>query len=168
MKKEYRKSLKKVFTKKLTEKVVDANLWSKKSDYIFPGEIVYSLENKYDASVFIILIPNQKNDSFNIEIAWSKKGGFPELSVRPNSMFIEQKVADEYAIRLSCINGGADRFWMIPKEKFTDPLEEIIADMKKPSEEEAVILLTPLIDDCIQEILDVAIPFINKALKGNS
>lgn len=166
MKKEYSRALKKIFTEKLKREISGVKLWTKKSEYIFPGEVVYSLGKYNGTSVFIVLIPNQKDDSFNVEMLWSKKEGFPKLSVRPNAMFTEPELADEYAIRLSCIIDGVDKFWVIPKKELSDPLEEIIANMKKPTEDEAIIKLTPLIDDCVQKVLDFGIPFLEKVLKG--
>lgn len=164
MKKEYSKQLKKIFKETLVRKIHGASLFSEKSKYIFPGEIVFFLGGLGSSKSFVILIPNSKDDEFTVEIAWSKKGRFPELGGRPNHLDERPEAVDEYSVRLPYLVNKTDEFWCVPKKKFGDPVQEIIFNMQKPTDEEAVNALTPLVDDCIEKIIKYGIPHIKEFL----
>src|SRR5690606_5489837 len=97
-------------------------------------------------------------------IAWSKRGRFPELGGRPNHLDVKPELAEEFSVRLPYLVNKSDKFWSVPKRKFSDPLEEIMFNMQKPTEDEAVSALAPLVDDCIEKIREVGIPFLEKHL----
>ena len=164
MKKEYSKVLKKVFKEAFKERVAGGSLWTQKSEYIFPGEVVYSLGEYGDARVFVILIPSPKEDKFTVEIAWSRNERFPQLSVRPNDMMANVETAEEYSVRLPRLVDGSDGYWSVPKKTYSDPVEAIMADMQKPTTEEALVVLKPLVDSCVDKILECGIPYVEKVL----
>jgi len=159
MKQEYNKVLKSLFIEKIKSSIPQATIWREKSDFIFPGESVFSLGNYLESTTFIIIIPNIKEDKFTVELAWSTKGKFPELSVRPNDSLIKPREADEFSIRLSSLIDKAPEFWSVSKPVYTDALDEILANMKKLSNEDAIADLTPLVDDCMGKLLEFGIPF---------
>ncbi len=164
MKKEYTKNLKKLFREKLSARFPAAKLWREKSEYIFPGEVVYRIDEYGFNKAFIVLIPDPKKDAFTVEIAWSKEGRFPELSGRPNHLSIQPEQAREYSIRLPYLVNKTDEYWEIPKKVFLDMLEEIMENMKKPTDEEAIALLEPLVSDCVEKIISLGIMHLDKYL----
>ncbi len=67
----------------------------------FPGEHTYRWPVTANQHAWVVLVPDQKREAFTIELGWSRKGRFPQLTMRPS--FAHPKDAgpeDEYLMPL--------------------------------------------------------------------
>ncbi len=103
--KENKRKMEAYFRKKIGEELGHFDKFSEKSDYKNPGESVYYYPKEGSLHLFIILVPNLKDDAeFTIEIGWSKKKRFPELGMKPwpkSPTDDDIYELDEYVCRLS-------------------------------------------------------------------
>ncbi len=122
MRKEYSTALRKEFVRLIKGKIPQFEEFKLKSYYLWPGERAFRWVPVDGLHCFIILSPNPKGlDEFMIELAWSKRSRFPELSMRPTGIPTIDHVEferDEFDVTLSSICPNPEISWSINKIDF--------------------------------------------------
>ncbi len=154
-----------------------------KSPVKYDGEAVFA-KTTDAAALFICLIPHPKGrEEFTVEIGWSSKHRFPELTMRPSIFGTDIYVAgkDEGMIRLTeFINTG--RFgWefkgvesIFNEKYFADPValksaskEQIEQDLKRiPTQSEATETVKSGVYESISILNNYGLPYLRDYLKS--
>lgn len=111
--------------------------------------------------------PNPKGyDEFTVMIGWSTLGRYPELNVIPSMITPtpDRKAFDqeEYLIRLPQLWTNDDRWWVVKEFDPSFTLEKLEESMAPISTEEAKSSVIPLVNDAIQKIIDMGIPYLTE------
>ena len=166
MRKEYSNALRKEFIRKIKENIPQFEEVKLKSYYLWPGERAFRWIPVDGLHCFIILSPNPKGlDEFMIELAWSKRSRFPELSMRPTGIPTIDHVEferDEFDVTLSSICPNPEICWSINKNDFLQAgaTELFISQQLEPvSPSEALLKVRPLVADAIDCLSVFGVPY---------
>lgn len=151
MQKEFSKLLKKTLLLKLGN---NWELYTQKSIYIFPGEIVFRIpSNSPKSSGYLIIVPDHHGRNiFTIDLGWSVLMRFPQLPRRPYGQASQDRsefTHDEFTCRLSSIWGEGD-YWWNEKENMNISINDAIDSLSS---------------DAIQKINDFGIPYLIECFK---
>jgi len=179
MKKPYRIAIEKLFSAELKRLCPEFNKVSVKPVCKYNGEAVFA-SDAVKATLFISVIPHPKgHEEFTVEIGWSTKHRFPELSMRPNMFDVNELGNDEGMIRLTSFSkipgfgwtfrGVAwewdQKYWLNPEAFRTTPVEIIDQDTKRvPTDSEAVAAVGDAVTEAINELKTHGLPYLNKYL----
>jgi hypothetical protein len=135
----------------------------------FPGERAYRWTVTESEHAWVVLVPDQKREAFTIELGWSRKSRFPQLSMRP-SLAHPRDVGseDEYLCRLGELARGTDWWWIIDKlSSFATQdqmMDYIVAQTKPISPESARSRVMPHAQEAIEEFQRFGLPFLRAHL----
>ena len=118
MRKEYGRVLRELFTERLHAEFPEFKPARVSSRYVSSAERPFRWIPIEPLHCWIILVPDGKGrQAFTVEIAWSQRSRFPELSMRPSVMSPPDAGAatglSECAMRLSHTN-GKEAWWDLP------------------------------------------------------
>jgi len=137
----------------------------------FPGERAYRWAVTDSRHAWVVLVPDQKREAFTIELGWSRKGRFPQLTMRPS--FARPKDAgaeDEYLCRLGELSRGQDWWWTIeelPLDATQDQMMAYIVAQTQPiSPETARSRIMPHVQQAVEEFQGFGIPFLRAHLSS--
>lgn len=167
MRKEYGKVLRPYFSKKMIEAAPDFKETKVNSAYLWPGERAFCRSEGDSIKCWIVLSPNPKGyDDFTVMIGWSTVGRYPELNVTPSmitpSSDRKEFEQEEYLIRLPQLWTNDDRWWVVKGFEPSFSLEELEQSMSPISTDDAKSSVIPLVNDAIQKIIDVGIPYLTE------
>lgn len=129
MRKEYGAALRRGFTTALRAAFPEFEPVALQSMYVFPGERLFRWVPFEPLHCWIILVPGRTGgESFSVEIAWSARARFPELSMRP-SPETSGGSRDEHALRIRRPSDPAEVWWRLP-----DPVLDTIESGRAPDE----------------------------------
>jgi hypothetical protein len=183
MKKQYRMAIENIFFAELQKIDPDFKKITVKSPVKYDGEAVFAKITDA-AALFICLIPNPKGrEEFTVEIGWSSKHRFPELTVRPNIFGTDIHVTgkDEGMIRLTEFINTNSFGWgfkgvesIFNEKYFADPLalksaskEQIEQDLKHiPTESEATETVKSVVYESISILNNYGLPYLRDYLKS--
>jgi len=171
MRKEYGKALRDGFAREMRKRLPDFKPFKGKSDYLFPGERSFTSPADKDLNLWIVCTPDLRgHESFTVEVGWSTRDGFPELSMRPScapSTTRDEFRQDEAMTRLAYLTGDPE-WWVI--EETADPfsLEALMAQQRKLTAEEARQRVDPLLKEVFEKIETTAIPYLRERAEVRS
>lgn len=131
----------------------------------YPGERAYAWRVSETLNCWVVLVPDQKREAFTIELGWSRKGRFPQLSMRPSGYRPHQAAAEEeYLCRLGELSRGTDWWWTI-EDLPLDATEEqmtayIVAQTKPIAPDEARARIEPLVREALAELARFGLPYL--------
>lgn len=182
MKKQYRIAIEKLFFAELQKIDSDFNKILVKALIKHNGEAVFS-KKVSAATLFICLIPHPKGrEEFTVEIGWSSKHRFPELTMRPNvfGTEISKMGKDEGLIRLTSFtnmssfgwefkgveSAFSEKYFTNPEVLKSSPKEVIEQDLKRiPTESEAIETVKSVVYEAIAALKKYGLPYLNDYLK---
>jgi hypothetical protein len=166
MRKEYGLALRELFTELLSSACPFFE-WVKKPSILagFPGERAYRWIVTPNEHSWVVLVPDQKREAFTVELGWSRKTRFPQLTMRPSSARPKDAgPEDEYLCRLRELARGTDWWWMIEELPLCATQDQImdyiIAQTKPISPEAARSRVTPHVQEAIEDFERFGIPFL--------
>jgi hypothetical protein len=173
MRKEYGKALRKYFAGQIKEKVPEFQEEKVESIYFWPGQRAFSRSVSDSLKCWIILCPSPKDyDEFTILVGWSVFGRYPELSVIPSMIMPSDDRKEfnenEYMIRLPQLWSKDDIWWVVEEFNTSPTIEELQKSMESVSMAEAESKVHPLVDDAIQKLLNVGIPYLNEYISSEN
>lgn len=123
-------------------------LHRERSLYVVLGERAFRKDVTPRLLLWCMLVPNQKVESFTIEVGWSKLGRYPELSVRPAPESREEAWGrDEYLLRLGELSHGHDHWWEIEPFRIVTDVDEMMRIMQPIAPHEAQARVAPIVDE---------------------
>ena len=127
MRKEYRKAVREVFSRRLRRMAPDLELVKVESPLLFGGETVFQWAPGGGFIGWVLLVPDSKRQAFTVEVGWSNVGEFPEFGMRPSVMLGPDEPApvDVPAgfVRLGGLASGTDVWWNLPDPALLEPAD---------------------------------------------
>lgn len=171
MRKEYGKALRACFAKKMKSSIPEYVEEKVKSRYISPGERGFRKKFNESLHCWIVLAPSlQGYDEFTVMVGWSNFGRYPELRGIPSWIVPSASRAEfaeaEYLTRLPMLHRGRDDWWVVkPFRTFgsvEEIVEEITASMAPVPGMEAEALVQPLVDDAVNKLIKIGLPYLEE------
>jgi hypothetical protein len=165
MRKEYTKALNNLFEKEMRERLPQFDLKKIKSTYLWPGEQPYLWSPLEDVHLYVILSPGLKgDDEFSLDIAWSKKGRFPEIGARAAGTPLpgyKEFESSKFACRLTTLANSQQEFWRLyDKNLLTeDPVKLMFLQAATLTREDAERAVSPLVKDAVNLLVVKGIPY---------
>lgn len=172
MRKEYTAALRELFTQELAQVCTQFTLVNKHLTLFgFPGERAYCWHISPTLYSWVVLIPDAKREAFYIEVGWSNKSRFPQLTMRPSMVQSSSAVAeDEYLCRLGELARGNDCGWVIEElpagATQQAMIDYITAQTKKISSDQARSKVLPCVKVAIKELVEHGISFLTKHIQS--
>jgi hypothetical protein len=166
MRKEYQAALRELFADGLARACPQFTLVKKHSALAgFPGERAYCWRISESMFLWVVLIPDAKREAFFVELGWSKKGRFPQLSMRPSwARPPDAGSEEEYLCRLGELSRGNDFGWVVEEFRLGATKQEMmsyIAAQTQPiSPEAARTRVLPRVEEALQELARHGLPFL--------
>jgi len=170
MRKEYRKVLKRQFKEKLAQCDPEFIQMKNPSGIVIPGsDIVFvKLADRENVQLFLILVIDQKRETFMLEIGWSILGRFPELSPRPSgepTLHRTEFQEPEFVCRLGNLFESPGKEWHVGSDfnPFEDDILEFIKHSGEPiSDEKANSLVLIQVVDAVDKIKHFGLPYLGE------
>jgi len=152
------KSLRKEFDLKLEKEFSQFNV--DKTAIVPSGCKVYVCKIREDFWAFFVLVISPKDDSFTIEVAWTKNKEFPKYAITlPNEIPKEGNAR----FRLSrLISPSSDHWWYLARKKMLDD-DLFISD--EPLEN-CLKKVSPSVNEAIKQLKNYAIPYLKEIQKA--
>jgi hypothetical protein len=172
MRKEFRRLLKKEFTERLQNLDSGFTLSKGESPYVFPRDVVFSrVIQPPGISLFVILLIDDRRESFALEIGWSTMGRFPELSPRPAGRPTPNRsefARPEFICRLGDVSSDATKEWLILPDlnSQSDFLSFVKETTESISPEKAIHLVKPQVQAAIEQLGRHGLPYLHEYLKS--
>jgi hypothetical protein len=183
MKKQYRMAINKHFSSELEKIDPGFEKISVISPCKYDGETVF-VKKADNATLFICLIPDPKGrEEFTVEIGWSTKHRFPELSIRPSiepGGNNDEFTKDEAMVRLTSFtkmdsfgwkfNGVEsefeEKYLLRPEVLKSTPKKIVERDFKRiPGETEAVEVTRGAVYEAVNTLKIYGMPYLDKFLR---
>lgn len=130
-----------------------------------PGEQAFRRAVSPDVVQWLVLVPDLKRDAFFLEVGWSRRGRFPQLTMRPS--FVRPADAgpeEEVLLRLRELAGENDFGWRIEEPPMGGTQDEmlayLVAQTASLEPEVARARVAPLVDEALTMWIDVGRPFL--------
>jgi hypothetical protein len=151
MRKEYGAVLRRSVEERMTSSPFGWTLHREKSIYAIPGERAFRKDAGAELTLWCMVVPNQKLESFTIEVGWSRLARYPELSVRPSpGSHDEARGRDECLVRLGELSHGHDHWWEVEGgPRAPDDLRRMIAPV---SLDDARARVLPVVDEALASL----------------
>jgi hypothetical protein len=168
MRREYQAALRELFTDGLACACPQFTLVKKHSALAgFPGERAYCWRISESNSLWLVLIPDGKREAFFVEVGWSKKGRFPQLTMRPSwARPPDAWSEEEYLCRLGDLSRGNDSGWVVEELRLGATQQEMmayIAAQTQPiSPEVARARVLPRVEEALRELVQYGLPFLSR------
>jgi len=161
MKAEYSRALKAFFEQALPQSAFGWQPTKVKSRYLFAGERAFNKAAAGELVFWCVLVGHERFDKFTLEIGWSRKGRFPELTMRPSlKRPAEAHEMSEYMVRLGQVSEGADVWWTV--EEFQPPrsVEDLQQSLQPISAERARAVVEPVAQKALAMLETVGVPYL--------
>jgi len=167
MRKEYRRAVREAFAARVIELCPGFNPVKVSSPLLHSGESIFRWMPCDRLKTFVILVPSPTgHQAFTLEIGWSTAGRFPELSVRPSLVLAAEDPlpihVEEGIVRIGDLNDRRDMWWHLPDPAMDSPgdLEALKSSLEPVSVEEAAETVRPKVDEALDVLVGVGIPFL--------
>ena len=137
-----------------------------KTAEIPPGSRLYCWERAPDLSFYLLLLVFPQWDEFTIEVAWSRKGQFPDRTMFCDPDEEPQDGTLGFRLgRLWEVNKGV--WWQLTEYPSPAQLERSLLTGQDvmPPVEEIMPNVIPMVDDAINRIVEYAVPYFTKVAK---
>ncbi len=133
----------------------------------FPGERAFCSRVSETLLNWVVLVPDQKREAFFVELGWSRKGRFPQLTMRPSGTRpAEAGSEEEYLCRLGELSRGGDFGWEIEAlaadASQDEMLAYIVAQTRPIAADVARDRVVPHVEEALREIVQYGLPFLRK------
>jgi hypothetical protein len=168
MRKEYASALREQFTHELSKMCPELMLAKKYSAAVrFPGERAYCSKVSESVLQWVVLVPDGKRDAFFIEVGWSKRGRFPQLTMRPSWVRpAECGSQEEYLCRLRELSAASDSVWIVEDLPLaSNPqawMDYLTAQSRPISDEVAATRVRPHVKAAPRELAEFGLPFLRR------
>lgn len=164
MRKEYGKVLRQLVEHKMKESTFGWQLHREKSIYAAPGERAFRKDVDRNLTLWCILVPNQKLESFTLEVGWSKLGRYPQLSVRPSPESHDRAGdREEYVVRLGELFQGEDYWWEIERFRIPTDVNDLMQSLQLIPPEQAELRVLPKVEEALAALELHGEPYLLKA-----
>jgi hypothetical protein len=132
--------------------------------FVHPGEIVFADTSRPTPGRFISFIPDQKRNTFTVELGWSADGRFPVASMRPSTdpETVASAAPSSGFVRLSEFYSRVGEDWGVAPIDALD-LASVTRfmelELRKFDPQEALALIRPLVEDAIRKLQEYAPDF---------
>ncbi|MFO1318635.1 MAG: hypothetical protein U1F52_03385 [Burkholderiales bacterium] len=167
MRKEYGQALRKLFEADLIAAAPGWEAVPVKSMYLFPGERAFRRVVSDAMHLWCVLVPDAKVDRFAVDIGWSRRARFPELSMRPSAG--EPRTAlsrDEFFCRLGKLAHGYDYWWVFEPFHLPASTDEMARQLAPVPAAEARARVAPMVIDAIAALKLHGEPYLAEAVRA--
>ncbi len=168
MRKEYGAALRELFTVGLARACPQFTLVKKHSTLAgFPGERAYCWRISETVILWVVLVPDGKREAFFVELGWSKKGRFPQLTMRPSlARPPDAGAEEEYLCRLGELSRGNDFGWVVEELRLGATQQEVMAyitaQTQPISPDVARARVLPHAEEALRELVQHGLPFLSR------
>jgi hypothetical protein len=136
-----------------------------------PGERAFRRTVSPDIVQWLVVVPDLKREVFFLEVGWSRRGRFPQLTMRPS--FVRPADAGregEVLIRLRELAGENDFGWTIDEPPMggnrDDMLAYLIAQTAPLEPEVARARVAPHVEEALAMWIELGRPFLERHAGG--
>jgi hypothetical protein len=166
MRKEYGKVLREEVEKRMSGSRFGWKLHREKSMYVFPGERTFRKDVSPQLTLWCIFAPNQKFESFTVEVGWSRLSRFPQLTMRPClERPAEAHGKEEYTVRLGTLIDGSDLWWEVEPFKPPRNNDELLRMMQPIPADKAKARVLPKVDEALAALERHGEPYLEQIAK---
>jgi len=172
MRKEYRRAIRERVAAGLERDLPAFKPVKIQSRVLFGGESVFRWPACSQLHCFILLVPSPTGrQAFTLELAWSDKGRFPDVTSRPTVMVAPGDPPpielEEAIVRLGALAGRGDLWWELPDPALERPGD--IAALQESIEPLSVSVATERavgpVNEALQVLSDVGLTFFEALAK---
>jgi hypothetical protein len=172
MRKAYAEALRALFSERLAAASPDFAYVRRHGPLVgLPGERAFLRAVSTDVAQWLVLVPDPKREAFFLEVGWSRRGRFPQLTMRPS--FVRPADAgreEEVLIRLRELAGENDFGWTIEEPPMgatrEDMLAYLIAQAEPLAPEVARARVAPHVEEALAMWIRVGRPFLERHTSG--
>jgi hypothetical protein len=177
MRKELARAVRAEFTAALARRLPQFAPVTIKSRYAWPGSRVFRWTRDDSLHFFVELFSDPKgDDSFSVEVGWSRLGRYPEMSIRPGFITGEELAETEYWCRLSHLYSPMGGFWSL-EEPDDAPGASGLGSGRSPAlaaglpqipVEEALARVARRVEDAVDKLVVHALPYLDEVARRAS
>lgn len=172
MRKAYAQALRELFAEGLASASPDFEFVRRHQPLAgIPGERAFRRTVSPDVVQWLIVVPDLKREAFFLEVGWSRRGRFPQLTMRPS--FVRPADAGpegEVLVRLRELAGENDFGWTIEEPPMggnrDDMLAYMIAQTAPLEPEVARARVAPLVEEALAMWIELGRPFLERHAGG--
>jgi len=136
-----------------------------------PGERAYRRAVSRDLLQWLVIVPDAKREAFFLEIGWSRRGRFPQLTMRPSPVRPgDAGPQEEVLVRLREVAGEHDFGWTIEEPPMggthEDMLAYLVAQAEPLAPDVAWARVAPRVDEALALWIGVGLPFLERHAGG--
>jgi len=172
MRKPYAQALRELFTEGLAAASPDFEFVRRHQPLAgIPGERAFRRAVSADVVQWLVLVPDLKREAFFLELGWSRRGRFPQLTMRPSFVRpLDAGPEEEVLVRLRELAGENDFGWVIEEPPMGGTREAMLAYLiaqSAPLEPEvARARVAPLVDEALAMWIELGRPFLERHAGG--
>ncbi|WP_200382727.1 hypothetical protein [Thiococcus pfennigii] len=138
-----------------------------------PGERAYCWRVSESVFAWVVLVPDQNREAFFVEIGWSRRARFPELTMRPSGARPSDAGSEEeYLCRLGELARGSDFGWSVEALAMGATQEEmmayIVAQTRPLAPDVARRRVLPVVDEALRELVEYGLPFLREHVRADA
>ena len=174
MRKEYGAALRDIFTTLLTKACGEFVPVKKHAPLAgYPGERAYCWRVSEVLFNWVVLVPDKDREVFFVELGWSRRGRFPQLTMRPSALRPGEAAGqDEFLCRLGELSRDNDEGWAIESLRADatqeDMMAYLVAQTTPVTPEVARGRVTPLVEQAVSELQRFGLPFLRTQGKSRN
>ena len=175
MRKELSKAVRTQFTAAMAERLPQFAPVTIKSRYAWPGSRIFRWVAGPSLHFFIELFLDPKgDDSFGVEIGWSRLARYPEVPSRPG--FREDVARAEHWVRLSLLDSNVGGMWSLEDPDGSPGAfgqgsgisRQVAAGLAQIPVEQALARVGPRVGDAIEKLVVYALPYFEEVSRSKS
>ena len=175
MRKELSKAVRTEFTAAIARRLPQFVPVTIKSRYAWPGSRIFRWVSDPSLHFFVELFFDPKgDDSFGVEVGWSRLGRFPEIPARPGGR--EDLAKAEHWVRLSLLYSNVGGMWSLEEpESAPGALGQRsgisaarVAGLPPIPVEQALARVGPRVADAVEQLVNHALPYLQEVSRLKS
>ena len=125
----------------------------------FPGERAFVQKPQSDLWKWIIVVPNQKDDNFTLELGWSSLGRDPRQGRAPLLSPSKAQHEPEYMCRIGQVL-GKDMWWHVDSFMRTTEAKDILGSMPGALQSDPSIRIRVCASAAMDVLVRVGVPYL--------
>ena len=175
MRKELSKAVRTEFTAAMARRLPQFTPVTIKSRYAWPGSRIFRWVSDPSLHFFVELFFDPKgDDSFGVEVGWSRLGRYPELPARPGIRDDGSKV--EHWVRLSFLESNIGGMWSLEDPDGSPGASgrgmaissRLLAGLPPLPVEQALQRVGPRVTDAVEKLINYALPYFEQVSRKKS